>query len=128
MKSPMSEAVITDEGPVLDANKLLRMRGYLDMAGFRSIIGEFETGIRQRLVNLESLELSPSQIEAICHDLINFSGTLGMYELMSAAERLREYARRHARADVVSAQMDLRSAGGRAIAALDAFMGDAGDD
>lgn len=128
MKSPMSEAVITDEGPVLDANKLLRMRGYLDMAGFRDIIGEFETGIRQRLLNLESLELSPSQIEAICHDLINFSGTLGMYELRSAAEKLRDHARRQARAGVVSAQLDMRSAGERAIAALNTFMGGAGDD
>ncbi|WP_045835466.1 hypothetical protein [Hyphomicrobium sp. 99] len=123
MKSPIPEAVFTDEGPVLDANKLLRMRGYLDMEGFREIIGEFETGIRQQLVNLGSLELSPSQIEAICHDLINFSGTLGMCELMSSAERLREFARRNARADVVTAQMELRRAGDRAVAALNAYMG-----
>jgi hypothetical protein len=122
MMSPMLEALISNEGQVLDTSKLLRMRGYLDMDGFREIIGDFDTGIRQRLLNLESLELSPSQIEAICHDLINFSGTLGMCELMSAAERLRDYARRRARADMISTQTEMRGAGDRAMTALRNYM------
>lgn len=122
MKSPMLEVLTIDDGKVLDARKLLRMRGYLDMDGFREIIGEFETVIRQRLLNLESLELSPLQIEAICHDLINFSGTLGMCELMSAAEKLRDYARHRARADMVSVKMEMKGAGERAMAALEAYM------
>lgn len=123
MKRSMPAADITDEEPVLDASKLMRMRSYLDADGFREVIAEFETGIRQRLLNLEALDLGPSQIEAICHDLITFSGTLGMTELTLAAEQLREHARRHARADVVSAQMEMRSAGDRAIAALNDYMG-----
>lgn len=123
----MLEALIIDEGKVLDAGKLLRMRGYLDLDGFREIIGEFETAIEQRLLNLQSLDLSPSQIDAICHDLINFSGTLGMHELMLAAEKLREHARHHARADMLSAQMEMKGVGERAMAALRAYMGVAGD-
>lgn len=119
----MHEAAITDDEPVLDSSKLMRMRSYLDMEGFRDVIAEFETGIRQRLLNLESLELAPSQIEAICHDLINFTGTLGLCELTSAAERLRDHARRRERADMVSAQVEMRRAGDRAIAALKAYMG-----
>ncbi|WP_339085318.1 hypothetical protein [Hyphomicrobium sp. ghe19] len=119
--------MIIDEGTVLDAGKLLRMRGYLDLVGFRDIIGEFETAIEQRLLNLQSLELSPSQIEAICHDLINFTGTLGMCQLMSAAERLRECARHHARAEMLSAQVEMKYAGERAMAALRAYMEAASD-
>jgi hypothetical protein len=119
----MPEVAITDEQLVLDASKLMRMRSYLDLDGFRDVIAEFETGIRQHLLNLESLDLSPSQIEAICHDLINFSGTLGLCELSLAAERLREHARRRARADLVSAQVEMRSVGVRAIAALNDYMG-----
>ena len=127
MMSPNFEALIIDEGTVLDAGKLLRMRGYLDLVSFRDIISEFETAIEQRLLNLQSLELSPSQIEAICHDLINFTGTLGMSQLMSAAENLREFARHHARADMLSAQVEMKYAGERAMAALRAYVEAASD-
>jgi hypothetical protein len=123
----MVEALISSEGKVLDAGKLLRMRGYLDLTSFRDIIGEFEIAIEQRLLNLQSLELSPSQIEAICHDLITFTGTLGMCQVMSVAEKLREFARQHAQADMLSAQADMKSAGERAMAALRAYMEGAGD-
>ncbi|HET6389250.1 hypothetical protein [Hyphomicrobium sp.] len=118
----MPAAEITHNEPALDSGKLMRMRSYLDTASFREVIAEFETGIRQRLLNLEALDLTPSQIDAICHDLINFSGTLGLCELASAAEQLREHARRQARADLVSAQVAMRPVGDRAVATLQNYM------
>jgi hypothetical protein len=114
----MLESFKVNDGQVLDIRKLIRMRGYLDNVNFLEIIGDFEQALRQRLANLAQLPLQCSEIDAICHDLMNISGTLGMCELMSASERLRESARHKRQSDITFNRMEALTAGERALIAL----------
>lgn len=122
----MLESFKVNDGQVLDARKLMRMRGYLDDASFQEIISEFEQALRQRLGNLARVPLQSSDIEALCHDLLNISGTLGMCELISASERLRESARLKRQSDITFNRMEALTAGERALVALYNYKKEAG--
>jgi hypothetical protein len=114
----MLETFLVYDGHILDVRKLMRMRSYLDAASFLEIIEDFEVALRERLSRLRCTALEPTQIAGICHDLLNISGTLGMCELMSANECLREAIHR-AGVKTDSNRTQVLKAGDRALAALE---------
>ena len=105
------------DGQVFDRRNLLRMQGYLDPASFREIIEEFGAALKGRLRDLDQPDSSPAEIDAICHDVLNFAGTLGLFELKAAAERLSGMVN-HNMSNIESAILDVRVAGARALLIL----------
>jgi len=105
------------DGQVFDRRNLLRMQGYLDPASFREIIEEFSAALKGRLRDLDRSERSPTDIDPVCHDLLNFAGTLGLFELKAAAEHL-SVTINHDMSKIEAAISDVRIAGARALLIL----------
>lgn len=105
------------DGQVFDRRNLLRMQGYLDPASFREIIEEFSTALERRLRDLDQSNPSTADIDAVCHDLLNFAGTLGLFELKAAAEHLSGTVN-HDMSNPETAISDVRIAGARALLIL----------
>jgi hypothetical protein len=105
------------DGQVFDRRNLLRMQGYLDPASFRQIIEEFSGALEGRLRDLDQLNLSRADIDAVCHDLLNFAGTLGLFELKAAAEHLLGTVN-HDISNSETAISDVRITGARALLIL----------
>jgi hypothetical protein len=113
----MCVSLDTYDGQVFDRRNLLRMQGYLDPASFREIIEEFSAALKGRLRDLDRSERSPTDIDPVCHDLLNFAGTLGLFELKAAAERL-SVTINHDISKIEAAISDVRIAGARALLIL----------
>lgn len=113
----MCVSLDTYDGQVFDRRNLLRMQGYLDPASFREIIEEFSAALKGRLRDLDRSERSPTDIDPVCHDLLNFAGTLGLFELKAAAERL-SVTINHDMSKIEAAISDVRIAGARALLIL----------
>jgi hypothetical protein len=105
------------DGQVFDRRNLLRMQGYLDPASFREIIEDFSAALEGRLHELEQSNSSVPDFDAVCHDLLNFAGTLGLFELKAAAEHLSGVLRRDT-SNPATAIADVRIAGARAVLIL----------
>lgn len=116
-KRSMFESLDFFDGQVFDRRNLLRMQGYLDPASFRAIIEEFRTALENRLGDLDRSNRSRADIAAVSHDLLNFAGTLGLFELKAATERLAASARSGALGCEL-AIADVRAAGDRALLVL----------
>ena len=116
---PMLQSFQVCDGQLLDIRKLMRMRGYLDRSSFLDLLNDFEDALRVRLEKLSSLPESAA-VFSICHDILNISGTLGMCELMSASERLQEFARSNT-SEIDCSRGDVLTAGKRALEALQSY-------
>lgn len=109
----------TTDVPVLDQDKLSRMRDYLDEQDYREVVGGLGAALAAQLQELDRSNRSAVELRGICHDVIGLSGTLGMMELMYASERVMELARADSSAeDTALAVISLSDAAVRALQAL----------
>ena len=109
------------DGLILDSRSLLRMQNYLTPAGFREIVEDFKSALEQRLGDLDMPGLSTEEFDHVCHDLLNLAGTLGLFELRAAAERLSNL-KAHDRLPIEHTAVEVRNAGARALSALSEYI------
>jgi HPt (histidine-containing phosphotransfer) domain-containing protein len=109
------------DGLVFDSRNLLRMQGYLNPASFWEIVEDFRSAIEQRLCDLDKPNLSAGRVGHICHDLLTLAGTLGLFELQAAAERLSNF-KGNDRLPIEYTTADVRNAGARALSALSEYI------
>lgn len=120
-KLSMFESLDSFDGQIFDSRNLLRMQGYLDPASFREIIEDFKSALEGRLRDLDRLDGSRSDVASVCHDLLNFAGTLGLFELKAATERWSASAD-SGEQSFERAIADVRVAGDRALAVLKDYL------
>jgi hypothetical protein len=121
LTEPMLVPLDAHDGFVFDSRNLLRMQGYLNPASFWEIVDDFKVAIEQRLRDLDEPNLSMGKVGHVCHDLWTLAGTLGLFELQAAAERLSNL-KGHETLPIEYTTVDVRNAGARALAALSEYI------
>ncbi len=108
-------------GQVFDSRPLERIRGYLSANDFREIMGDYQKALNAGLAKLADKQASAVELRIALHDVLNFAGTLGLFELKAPIQSFGDDLKRNGVVDEPHLSAGWTSST-RAVSVLDKFL------